>query len=340
MENHMTHSIKAFAAPAASAPFEPFSYEPSDIGPEEVDIRVEYCGLCHSDLSMWQNAWGRAAFPLVAGHEIVGTVVNVGEVVKSVKVGDKVGLGWFSDSCMHCNSCLSGQHNLCDTVQITIAGRHGGFADKVRCHWVWATPIPKELDFTKVGPLLCAGITVYYPLVQLGIKPSAKVAVIGIGGLGHLALQFFNKWGCEVTAFSSSPDKADEARKLGAHHVANSRSDEEMAKLTGKFDLILNTVDVPLNWQAFAEALAPMGKLHTVGAVPEPLSVRPGTLVFGEKSLSGSALGTPLITRNMLEFAARHQIEAMTEEFDLKDINEAFAHLEAGKARYRVVLKV
>jgi uncharacterized zinc-type alcohol dehydrogenase-like protein len=336
----MKNTVSAYAAPQASAPFEPFNYKLGDIGPEEVDIRVEYCGICHSDLSMWQNAWGRSVFPLVAGHEVVGRVVNVGEVVKNLKVGDKVGLGWFSDSCMHCNPCLGGQHNLCDAVNITIAGRHGGFADTVRCHWVWATPIPDQLDFSKVGPLLCAGVTVYYPLVQLGIKPSSRVAVIGIGGLGHLALQFYNKWGCEVTAFSSSPDKADEAMQLGAHHVVNSRSEEEMARLTGKFDFILNTVDVPLNWQGFAETLAPMGKLHTVGAVPEPLGVRPGTLIFGEKSISGSAVGTPLTTRHMLDFAARHQIEAMTEEFDFKDINAAFAHLEAGKARYRVVLKI
>ena len=332
--------VEAYAAQEPGSAFEPFSYELPQIGPEDVDIRVEYCGICHSDLSMWQNAWGRSQFPLVAGHEVVGTVVNVGSVVKSVKAGDKVGLGWFSDSCLHCNPCLSGQHNLCDRVSITIAGRHGGFADTVRCHWVWATPIPDQLDISKVGPLLCAGVTVYYPLVQLGIKPSAKVAVIGIGGLGHLALQFFNKWGCEVTAFSSSPDKAEEARRLGAHYVVDSRSDEAMRDLVGKFDLILNTVDVTLNWQAFAETLAPMGKLHTVGAVPEPLQVRPGTLVFGEKSVSGSALGTPKITRDMLEFAARHNIEAITEEYDIEDINAAFAHLEAGKARYRVVLKV
>jgi uncharacterized zinc-type alcohol dehydrogenase-like protein len=336
----MGTKVDAYAAPEARSPFEPFTYELAQIGPEEVDIRVDYCGICHSDLSMWQNDWGRSQFPLVAGHEIVGTVINVGDVVNSVKVGDKVGLGWFSDSCMHCNPCLSGQHNLCDSVKITIAGRHGGFADTVRCHWVWATPIPDQLDVSKVGPLLCAGVTVYYPLVQHGIKPSAKVAVIGIGGLGHLALQFFNKWGCEVTAFSSSPDKTDEAKMLGAHFVVNSRSDEDMRGLAGKFDFILNTVDVNLNWQAFAETLAPMGKLHTVGAVPEPLQVRPGTLIFGEKSLSGSALGTPLATRDMLDFAARHNIEAMTEEFDIKDINAAFAHLEAGKARYRIVLKI
>lgn len=336
----MLNKVAAYAAPSALAPFEPFDYELPELGPEDVDIKVEYCGICHSDLSMWQNAWGRSQFPLVAGHEIVGTVLRVGEVVNSVQVGDKVGLGWFSDSCLHCNPCLSGQHNLCESVRMTIGGRHGGFADTVRCHWVWATPIPDQLDVSKVGPLLCAGLTVYYPLVQLGIKPSAKVAVIGIGGLGHLALQFFNKWGCEVTAFSSSADKSEEAKRLGAHYIVDSRSDEAMQGLAGKFDLILNTVDVKLNWQAFAETLAPMGKLHTVGAVPEPLAVRPGTLVFGEKSISGSALGTPVLCRQMLEFAARHNIEAITEQFDIKDINAAFAHLEAGKARYRVVLKL
>ncbi len=336
----MNDTVKAYAAASASAPFQSFSYDLPILGMEEVDIRVDYCGVCHSDLSMWQNAWGLARFPLVPGHEVVGTVMAVGDGVKRVRPGDKVGLGWFSNSCMHCSPCLSGQHNLCSDVQITIAGRHGGFADRVRCHWVWATPLPEQLDYAKVGPLLCAGITVFYPLVQLGIRPSARVAVIGIGGLGHLALQFFNKWGCEVTAFSSSPDKAEEARQLGAHQVVNSRSDEEMQGLAGRFDLILNTVDVNLNWQAFAETLAPQGKLHTVGAVPEPFAVRPGTLVFGEKSISGSALGTPKLLGDMLEFAARHQIEAIVEEFPVAQINEAFAHLQAGKARYRVVLKM
>ncbi len=337
--HNMSTPVTAFAAPAANSPFENFSFELPDIGAEEVDIKVEYCGICHSDLSMWQDAWGRAQFPLVAGHEVVGTVVRAGPAVHGVKVGDRVGLGWLSDSCLHCNPCLSGQHNLCNSLQHTIMGRHGGFADTVRCHWVWATPIPDGLDVSKVGPLLCAGITVYYPLVQLGIKPSDKVAVIGIGGLGHLALQFFNKWGCEVTAFSSSPDKAEECRQLGAHHVVNSRSAEEMAALTGKFDLILNTVDVTLDWQAYADALAPTGKLHTVGAVPEPFAVRPAALINGEKSVSGSVLGSPRVLRDMLDFAARHGIEAITEEFAAADINAAFERLESGKARYRVVLK-
>ncbi|WP_251358745.1 NAD(P)-dependent alcohol dehydrogenase [Kangiella sp. TOML190] len=332
--------VQAFAALSAGESLQAHSYQLGQIGAEEVTIKVEYCGICHSDLSMLNNDWGMSQYPLIPGHEVIGVVSEVGESVKGVKVGERVGLGWLASSCMHCNPCMDGAHNLCASQVGTITGRHGGFADTVRCHWAWAIPIPKELDPAKAGPLLCGGITVFNPIVQMGVKPTDKVAVIGIGGLGHLALQFLNKWGCEVTAFSSSPDKAEELKALGAHRVLNSRDSEAMAQHNGSYDFILNTTNVSLDWNAYLDLLAAKGKLHTVGAVLEPMAIPAFSLLSGQKSVSGSPLGSPALTKTMLEFCARHQISPMTEEFALPDVNQAIDHLKAGKARYRVVLKV
>ncbi len=334
-----TTTVNAYAAMDAKGALEPFSFELGELGPDQVDIQVEYCGICHSDLSMLNNEWGMSQYPLVPGHEVVGRVVAAGEFVRGINVGDLVGLGWFSGSCMHCDHCLDGDHNLCGSNEGTVVGRHGGFADMVRCQWTWATLIPESIDPAKAGPLFCGGITVFNPIVQAGVKPTDRVGVIGIGGLGHLALQFLAKWGCEVTAFTSSPDKADEARGMGAHHVVNSRDDEAMAKAAGTYDFILNTTNVSLNWGSYLDALGARGVLHTVGAVLEPIPVPAFTLIGQQKSISGSPLGSPALNRKMLEFCARHGIETVTEEFDLKNVNDALARLESGKARYRIVLK-
>ena len=333
-------TVQAYAVQKAGGPLEPFNYELPEIGAEDVDIKVEYCGICHSDLSMIKNEWGISRYPLVPGHEIIGTVESVGAHAKGVKVGDRVGLGWMSASCMHCDQCMQGSHNLCSTLEQTIIGRHGGFADYVRCHWSWAIQIPAELDPAKAGPLLCGGITVFRPIDMQGVKPTARVGVIGIGGLGHMARQFLNKWGCEVTAFSSNPDKTEEIRKMGAHHVVNSRDSKAMKSIQGTLDLIINTTNVTLDWASYFAALAPGGTLHTVGAVLEPIPVAAFSLIGGEKSLSGSPLGSPALNRIMMEFCRRHNIAPVVEEFPLEKVNEAVKHLEDGKARYRIVLKM
>jgi uncharacterized zinc-type alcohol dehydrogenase-like protein len=183
-----------------------------------VEIEVEYCGICHSDLSMLDNDWGLTTYPFVPGHEVVGTIAALGAKVKELKIGQRVGLGWFSRSCSTCETCMSGDQNLCATAEGTIVGRHAGFADRVRAHHSWLVPLGNQLDAAKAGPLFCGGITVFNPIVQFDIKPTARVGVIGIGGLGHIALKFLKAWGCEVTAFSSSPDKEAEAKELGATH--------------------------------------------------------------------------------------------------------------------------
>ena len=333
------NTIKAYAATAPKAPLTPFEYEAGPLGDEHVEIAVSYCGICHSDLSMLDNEWGMSAYPLVAGHEIVGKITAVGDHVKNLQVGQTVGLGWFSGSCMSCPQCLGGDQNLCTTAEGTIVQRHGGFATSVRSHWAWATPLPTGLDPAKAGPLFCGGITVFNPIVQLGIKPTDRVGVIGIGGLGHMALKFLRAWGCEVVAFTSSDSKREEALSLGAHRVVNSRNADDLARLTGSLNYIISTVNVTLDWQSLIAALAPKGKLHTVGAVLEPISLAAFPLILGQKSLSGSPLGSPSTTATMLDFAARHGIAPTTEFFPMSKINDALDHLRSGKARYRIVLE-
>jgi uncharacterized zinc-type alcohol dehydrogenase-like protein len=288
---------------------------------------------------MLDNDWGMTTYPFVPGHEAVGKVVAVGKNVAAIKTGQTVGVGWYSGSCTTCRQCAGGDQNLCVTAEATIVGRHGAFADRVRCQAQWATPLPAGLDPATAGPLFCGGITVFNPLVQFDVRPTHKVGVVGIGGLGHMALQFLNKWGCEVTAFSSSAGKTDEAKKLGAHHVVNSRDDAAMAEIAGTLDFILVTVNVALNWDAYIAALAPRGRLHVVGAVGEPIPVAAFPMLTGQKALSGSPLGSPVTTATMLDFCARHKIAPVAEAFKLSEVNDALAHLRAGKARYRLVLE-
>ncbi len=332
-------TINAYAAQKPNSELELFSYNLDELGTQEVEIDVIACGICHSDLSMLNNDWGMTEYPFVPGHEIVGTVAAIGKEVPHLNIGQKVGLGWFSKSCMHCDYCMSGDHNHCKTREQTIVGRHGGFANKVRAHWSWTIPLPNSLDLLSAGPLFCGGITVFNPIIQSNVKPTDKVGVLGIGGLGHMALQFLNKWGCEVTAFSSSPNKADEARQFGAHHVVNSRNDDELKAIAGTLDFILVTVNVPLNWDLYLAALKPKGKFHIVGVIPEPIPVLATSLLFDQKSITATPLGSPKTTADMLEFCARHGIKPAIETYKMSQVNEAMAHLESGKARYRIVLE-
>lgn len=331
--------IRAFAAHKPGTTVEPFEFDPGPLKPGEVEIQVETCGLCHSDLSMLEAAWGNDRFPLVPGHEAIGTIVAMDERALGLHVGQRVGVGWFAGSCQVCPQCVSGRQNLCLNAEQTIVGRHGGFADRLRCHWTWAIPLPDTLAADTAGPLFCGGITVFGPIVECGVRPTDRVGVIGLGGLGHLAVQFLSKWGCEVTLFSSNPAKADEARQLGAHHVVSSRDPEALKSLAGSLNFILSTVNVPLDWNAYLAALAPGGRLHLVGAVLEPVAVPAFSLIGGAKSVSGTPLGSPSTVAKMLEFCARHGIAPVTEKFPLSKVNDALAHLAAGHARYRVVLE-
>ncbi|MEM8782489.1 MAG: NAD(P)-dependent alcohol dehydrogenase [Planctomycetota bacterium] len=331
----------AYAASEASAAFTPFEYDLPELGPDDVEIDVIACGICHSDLSMLDNEWGMTAYPFVGGHEVTGTVAAVGERVPNLQPGDTVGLGWFSKSCMHCDQCMGGQHNRCvNEPEQTIVHRHGGFADKVRCHWGWATPLPEGLDAKKAGPLFCGGITAFTPFIQHGVNALSRVGVIGIGGLGHMALMFAKGFGADVTAFSTSADKEAEARRLGAGHFVNVKEDGALDALAGSFDLIINTTNVSLDWDAYVNTLAPGGVLHTVGAVIDGFGVGNSfPLILGQKSLAGSPLGSVATTRQMLDFCARQGLAPVTETYRMADVNDAFEKLKTGSPRYRLVLE-
>ena len=331
--------IKAYAAMKPGAPLEAFEYDPGPLGHDEVEIRVESCGICHSDLSMLDNEWGMTTYPFVPGHEVIGSISAVGESVKNLKPGQRVGLGWHSGYCLSCQTCHSGDHNLCANAQATIGGHHGGFAEKVRAQAQAVVALPDGLNPDSSGPLFCGGITVFNPLVQFDIKPTSKVAVIGIGGLGHLGLQFLNAWGCHVTAFTSSEAKQKEALSMGAHSVLDTRDKSALEQAQGQFDLILSTVNVKLDWNAYLATLAPKGRLHLVGATLEPLDIGAFSLISAQRSVSGSPVGSPATIKTMLDFAARHNIEPVTEVFPFEEVNKALDRLREGKAHYRIVLK-
>ena len=330
--------IKAYAASEAGGELKPFEYDPGPIGYNDVEIEVEHCGICHSDLNMLENAWGMAEFPLVPGHEVVGSIASVGPGVTSVQAGQRVGLGWHAGYCMTCAACMGGDHNLCANAQGTIISRHGGFADRVRAHAASVVALPQDIDVQSAGPLFCGGITVFNPLIQFGIKPTDRVAVVGIGGLGHMALQFLNAWGCQVTAFTSSDAKKTEALDLGAHQTVNSRDPDDIKAAAGQFDMIISTVNVKLDWNSYVETLKPKGRLHLVGATLDPLDLALIPLLMGQRSVSSSPVGSPANIAKMLDFALRHNIKPVIEDFPMHQVNDALARLKSGQARYRIVL--
>ena len=341
-----TRGVQIVPAPAkyeawvAKAPGQPMVLEPVDLGPllaEEVEVAVEHCGVCHSDLSVLNNEWGSSHYPAILGHEVIGRVTAVGANAKGLKVGQRVGVGWTSGSCMHCRQCMSGSQHLCPEVQFTIVGHRGGFASHIRAHWAWTIPLPDGLNLADAGPLLCGGVTVFSPLARFA-KPTDRVGIIGIGGLGHMAVKFAAAYGCEVTAFTSSESKFEEARGFGANHVVSSKDGAAIRKLGAPFDLLISTVNAPLDWDAMIGTLAPNGRLHLVGAVLEPIPVAAFSLIMQQRGVSGSPSGSPVCIATMLDFAARHGIAPQTEHFPMSQINEAFTRLESGKAHYRIVL--
>src|SRR5499426_4169998 len=331
-------NYKAWVAKAAKQRMVLENVDLGPLGAEDVEVAVEHCGLCHSDLSVFNNEWGISQYPAILGHEVVGRVTAIGSnTKKGLKVGQRVGVGWVSSSCMHCHQCMSGSHHLCPQAQATIIGHRGGFASHIRAHWAWAIPLPETLNFAEAGPLLCGGVTVFTPLARHA-KPTDRVGIIGIGGLGHMAVKFAAAYGCDVTAFTSSESKFDEAKGFGANHVVAGNDSAAIRKLGGTFDLLISTVNVQLDWDAMIGTLAPNGRLHVVGAVLEPIPVAAFSLILQQRSVSGSPGGSPVAIATMLSFAARHEIAPQTEHFPMSHINEAFAQLGTGKARYRIVL--
>ncbi len=330
--------IQGLAAHAAGAELLPFRYTPGDLKPLDVEVRISHCGVCHSDLHLISNDWGISQYPFIPGHEIVGTITAIGSGVTTLTVGQRVGIGWQSNSCGQCEWCTQGLENLCPTSESTCVHRHGGYADAVRVNNRFAIPLPDALPSEQAAPLLCGGITVYNPLRSHGINPSSRVGIVGIGGLGHLALQFARVFGAEVTAFSTSAAKEEEARALGAQHFVNTRETKAMREVANTFDFILTTINADQDWMAYIQALRPTGTLCFVGVPPSPVSFHAFPLIAGVRTITGSPIGSPHRLREMVDVAARHGVKAQTESFRMDKANEAIDKVKKNKVRYRAVL--
>jgi len=330
--------IQGLAVHAAGAELHTYKYDPGELRASDVEIAISHCAVSQVDVSLINNELGTSKYPFVPGHEIVGTILAAGANVHHLRVGDRVGVGWQADSCGHCQWCRGGEENLCSAKQPTCVGRNGGFAEATRVNARFAVSLPAVLDSAAAAPLLCAGITVYCPMRTAGINPSSRVGVVGIGGLGHLALQFARVFGAEVTAFSSSADKKEDAKRLGAHEFVNTRESKSLKALAGHFDFILSTSSADSDWGAYVAALRPRGSLVFAGLPPKPVSLGVLPLVAGSKSLGGSNIGSPVQIAEMLDVAARHKIHAVVEQFPMREANAAVERVRKSALRYRAVL--
>jgi uncharacterized zinc-type alcohol dehydrogenase-like protein len=330
-------TIHAWAAKKKKGPLGPFEYEPTPLGPHDVAIAISHCGICHSDVHLVDGDWGVGTYPMVPGHEIVGSVVEAGPAVRHLKVGERVGVGWQRSACLVCEVCIRGEENLCRSDEATCVGHHGGFADRIHVDARFAFPIPDALSSEAAAPLLCGGVTVYAPLSRLA-RPSMRVGVVGVGGLGHLGIRFAQAMGCEVTALSSSPGKEDDARRLGAQHFVVTREGEPLADLARTLDVVLSTAFVAQDWPGLVSALRPNGTLCLVGVPTEPLNLSAGALLGAQRSVTGSAIGGRPAIREMLEFAARHGVGAEVQVRPMAEADAALNDVRQGRARYRAVL--
>jgi uncharacterized zinc-type alcohol dehydrogenase-like protein len=332
--------IRTFAAPHAKTHLQPFSYEQTSLAPEEVAISITHCGICHTDIHMIDNDWNLSEYPLVPGHEIIGTVLALGSGVTDLNVGQRVGLGWLVGACFHCETCQRGDENYCGKHQAICIGRFGGFATQVTADHRFVFPIPEEMDSAKTAPLLCGGITVFNAMLSHGVLPTHHIGIIGLGGLGHLAVQFAKAFGCEVTVFSSTKDKEQEALALGATHFVVTTDEKELEKRKESLDFLLSTIHIDQNWSAYLDLLHPRGNLCFVGVPQKPLNVTAVSLIDGGKSISGSYIGNRQRMKEMLCFAALHGIAAQVEVVPFSQVNTAIEKVRLNQARYRMVLEI
>ena len=332
-------TVNAYAAKSPQAALESFHYSIEQLRSDDVEVNISHCGICHSDVHLIDNDWQLSQYPLVPGHEIIGHITRVGKNVTELSVGDRVGIGWQCHACLSCESCLQGEEAFCEKSLATANRHYGGFANYVFANQRFVFKIPDSLNSETAAPLLCGGVTVYTPFQAYDVRPAMRVGVIGIGGLGHLALQFARAWGCEVTAFSHSANKAKEAMDFGAHHFVATQNISELTALVKQFDFIISTVPGAIEWDTFLSLLRPKGKLCVVGVSPT-VTFAGFSLLRGNHSICGSVIGHPLRIKEMLQFAARHQIKAKTQLMPLSRVNEAIDVVRKGNARYRVVLAV
>ncbi|MBC7691140.1 MAG: NAD(P)-dependent alcohol dehydrogenase [Methylotenera sp.] len=342
----MTHA-KGYAAQSAKTPLEPFSFERREPKPNDVAIDIKFCGVCHSDIHQVRDEWGGSAFPMVPGHEIAGIVSRVGSKVTKFKVGDAVGVGCIVDSCRHCAHCerdleqyckegMTGTYN--SRERDDSAATQGGYSDHVVVDENYVLRIPGNLSLDKAAPLLCAGITLYSPLMHWKAGPGKKVAILGLGGLGHMGVKIAHALGAEVTVLSHSNKKQEDARRLGADHFHATSDPATFQKLAGSFDLIINTVSADIDWNQYLSLVNLDGSMVVVGVPEKPNAVGSFSLIMGRRSLAGSGIGGIRETQEMLDFCSKHNITSDIEIIPMSKINEAYERVTKSDVRYRFVI--
>ncbi|MGW6589707.1 NAD(P)-dependent alcohol dehydrogenase [Streptomyces globisporus] len=339
-------TVAAYAAPRAKAPLERTTIERRPVGEFDILIDIEFAGICHSDIHQARDGWGEGIFPMVPGHEIAGIVAETGSGVTRFKVGDRVGVGCMVDSCGQCDACLMGREQHCaegNTQTYNALDRsgeptYGGYSTHLVVTEKFAVSIPEGIALDEAAPLLCAGITTYSPLKRWGAGPGKKVAVVGLGGLGHMAVKIAHALGAEVTVLSQSLRKKDDGLKLGAAHYYATSDPKTFEELAGTFDIILSTVSAPLDFGAYLGLLRTEGTLVNVGAPEEPISLNLFSLILGNRSIAGSAIGGIKETQEMLDFCAVHGLGAEIEVIEASQVNEAYERVLASDVRYRFVI--
>ncbi|GAA3031579.1 NAD(P)-dependent alcohol dehydrogenase [Streptomyces glomeratus] len=339
-------TVAAYAAPAAKAPLERTTIERREVGEFDVLIDIKFAGICHSDIHQAREGWGEAIFPMVPGHEIAGVVSEVGSGVTRFKVGDRVGVGCMVDSCRECENCKAGLEQYClkgmigtyNALDKNGEPTYGGYSEKIVVDENYTVRIPDGLSLDVAAPLLCAGITTYSPLRHWNAGPGKKVAVVGLGGLGHMAVKLAHAMGAEVTVLSQSLRKKEDGLKLGADHYYATSDPKTFEELRGTFDLIVSTVSAPLDFGAFLSLLKTDGALVNVGAPEEPISLNLFSVISGRKTLAGSGIGGIRETQEMLDFCAEHRIGAEIELIGASEINDAYERVLNSDVRYRFVI--
>lgn len=339
-------ATKGYAAQSATSKLEFFNFERRDVGPLDVQFEILYCGVCHSDLHQARNEWGGSIFPMVPGHEIVGKVVKVGSQVKKFKIGDLAAVGCIVDSCRECENCKEGLEQYCYKGAVGTynakdkagAVTYGGYSNHIVVTEDFVLKVSDKLPLANVAPLLCAGITTWSPLRHWKVGKGHKVAVVGLGGLGHMALKFASAFGADVTMLSTSPNKESDARKLGANHFALLNDAKQMRELKSKFDFIINTVSAPHDYNQLLRTLDTNGVMICVGIPPTPIELMGFALLGNRRSIAGSSIGGIPETQEMLDYCAKHNITSDIELIDIANINEAYERMLKGDVKYRFVI--
>jgi uncharacterized zinc-type alcohol dehydrogenase-like protein len=340
-------SVKAYASFKAENSLEPYQLDRREPGADDVEIKILYCGVCHSDIHTARNEWGGTQYPVVPGHEIVGKVSRVGENVTKFKEGDTVGVGCFVDSCGHCENCKDDQEQYCENGNTQTYNSlsqdkktitYGGYSSHIVVTQHFVLSVSDKLPLEKVAPLLCAGITTYSPLKHWGVKAGDKLAVVGLGGLGHMAVKLAASMGAEVTMLSRSPKKAKDAEELGAHHFALTTEEETMKGLANTFDFIIDTVSAKHDYNEYLGLLRTNGVMILLGVPPTPSDVHAANLIFGRRSIVGSLVGGIKETQEMLDYCAEHGITSDVEMISIDQINEAYERTLSGDVHYRFVI--